>query len=298
MDGALRTPAVHAMTAEVAAFGGASTRRDGRHTAEYRSVLRGRLQNDDAGASVGGGVGQTWDGVEWRSLAFGEGMAWLVRAPWAAQLDVVPTTIRRGARFTDAGAEVVFRQGRVEFSGSVGLRRGQMDSLIDQSRQWGSVDATIWMTPAIGFVMAGGTYPASPTQALPGGRYIFAAIRLASLRSFGERSAASTQRVAVHDSALIDTVPTLVWQRTSESHYLFRVRASSAHRVELMSDLTQWRPVALVTDGGAWWHVSMPVSSGAHQVNVRIDGGAWIVPHGTLSVDDELGGVVGLFEIP
>jgi hypothetical protein len=42
----------------------------------------------------------------------------------------------------------------------------------------------------------------------------------------------------------------------------------------------------------------VPVTSGVHQVNVRIDGGEWIVPAGLTAVRDEFGGSVGILLVP
>jgi hypothetical protein len=38
--------------------------------------------------------------------------------------------------------------------------------------------------------------------------------------------------------------------------------------------------------------------SGKYQMNIRIDGGPWIVPPGVLSMLDEFGGSVGLLVVP
>jgi hypothetical protein len=43
--------------------------------------------------------------------------------------------------------------------------------------------------------------------------------------------------------------------------------------------------------------VTLPLRPGKYQMNVRIDGGKWIVPKGLLSMSDEFGGAVGLLVV-
>src|SRR5438034_362817 len=46
------------------------------------------------------------------------------------------------------------------------------------------------------------------------------------------------------------------------------------------------------------WEVVLPITSGVHRVDVRIDGAAWIVPAGTTRAPDDYGGEVGIFVVP
>jgi len=38
----------------------------------------------------------------------------------------------------------------------------------------------------------------------------------------------------------------------------------------------------------------MPIARGTHQINLRVNGGRWIVPPGLTPITDEFGGAVGL----
>jgi hypothetical protein len=60
--------------------------------------------------------------------------------------------------------------------------------------------------------------------------------------------------------------------------------------VEIMGDFTSWQPVRLARQGDGWWTASLPIPRGTHQMNVRVDGGAWGVPPGLTTVKDEFGG--------
>ena len=85
----------------------------------------------------------------------------------------------------------------------------------------------------------------------------------------------------------------------------FEQRDSShpAHRrvvgttVEITGDFTQWDPVRLTRGSDGSWTAVFPISAGTHQLNVRVDGGAWRVPPGLLAATDEFGGAVGILTI-
>ena len=46
------------------------------------------------------------------------------------------------------------------------------------------------------------------------------------------------------------------------------------------------------------WEVVLPLTSGVHHLDIRIDGAAWIVPAGTTRAPDDYGGEVGIFVVP
>jgi hypothetical protein len=50
----------------------------------------------------------------------------------------------------------------------------------------------------------------------------------------------------------------------------------------------------LTNAGDGTWTVTVPVKPGQYQMNLRTDGGRWIVPAGLLPMVDEFGGAVGL----
>ena len=64
-----------------------------------------------------------------------------------------------------------------------------------------------------------------------------------------------------------------------------------------MGDFTDWRPVPLVPAGEGRWSLDVALSKGLHHLYVRFDNGAWSVPAGTASVDDDFGGRTGLFVV-
>jgi hypothetical protein len=72
------------------------------------------------------------------------------------------------------------------------------------------------------------------------------------------------------------------------------LRAPGARSVEIMGDFTAWRTVALERGRGDTWRVTLDIARGVHQVNVRVDGGAWAPPPGLGVGDDGFGGTFGL----
>ena len=76
-----------------------------------------------------------------------------------------------------------------------------------------------------------------------------------------------------------------------------RVRASGVTSVELMGDFTNWKPVSLRNAGLGWWSIALPMTTGIHELNVRLNGGKWTVPPGLMEKRDEFGSSVGLIVI-
>ena len=53
-----------------------------------------------------------------------------------------------------------------------------------------------------------------------------------------------------------------------------------ASRVEITGDFTDWAPVELTAMGGGRWETALTIPPGLHQVQIRLDGGEWLVPPG------------------
>jgi hypothetical protein len=45
------------------------------------------------------------------------------------------------------------------------------------------------------------------------------------------------------------------------------------------------------------WESVVPATTGSHLVNIRVDGGSWIVPPGLVPKSDDFAGSVGVFVI-
>lgn len=76
----------------------------------------------------------------------------------------------------------------------------------------------------------------------------------------------------------------------------FEVVARGAASVELAGDFTSWEAVALSREGNSW-RLAWPLAPGTYRCNIRIDGGAWVVPDGMVAARDEFGGEVGVLVV-
>jgi hypothetical protein len=89
-------------------------------------------------------------------------------------------------------------------------------------------------------------------------------------------------------------------RRVSGDEILISIRAPGSDSVEIMGDVTGWEPLRLrpgERDPGEL-RVSLAAKPGTSQVNIRVNGGPWIVPPGLTVVKDETGTEVGILVIP
>ena len=77
--------------------------------------------------------------------------------------------------------------------------------------------------------------------------------------------------------------------------YVIEVRARAAGPVEVMGDFSAWQPRALGHVTGSRWARAMRLEPGVHQIQVRVDGGAWSPPSGLPAASDGFNGDVGVF---
>jgi hypothetical protein len=180
------------------------------------------------------------------------------------------------------------------------------------SASWGSVAGALWIAGPLALVASGGSYPVDYTQGYPGGRFVSVALRLAT------RPTSAASRDSVVPAAMLafpsgrpadptPAAPTLEVSAAAtrdtndgvgERRTLLVTAPRAATTVEISGDFTNWDPVALVRRGDGRWSVVLPLTSGVHQVAVRVNGGAWRVPAGLPTMDDEFGGVAGLLVVP
>jgi 1,4-alpha-glucan branching enzyme len=76
-----------------------------------------------------------------------------------------------------------------------------------------------------------------------------------------------------------------------------RVQAPGVSSVELMGDFTNWTPISLRDAGSGWWIAALPIKTGIHEMNVRVNGGEWVTPPGLPQRHDEFGSSVGILVI-
>jgi hypothetical protein len=201
-----------------------------------------------------------------------------------------PQQLQNGDLMSDFGATIDHTLGTVSFSGTFGWRTGQADRV---DLGWVSLGATFPINARLLATASVGNFPADLLQRLPGARFISLSIRLPSRSVFprrDDRSSVNGRPVASTDGIILRIAST----DSARATRIVRVRAPASERVEIMADFTDWTPVALVKTPEGVWEITVPVTRGAHRLNVRLDGGDWLVPTNVARVTDEFGGVVGL----
>jgi hypothetical protein len=283
--GSLYTPRYSLFLGEVEGDAGGSTHKDGVRTGRVLASARVHVANDYRGIWIGGGAGNGYDGAEWRSILQGEAAAWARFNAATAFLSVTPVSIADSVRYTDAQLSGSLNFPLFEIVATGGVRSGS------RSRSWGSASVTAWIASRVAIVGSAGTYPVDLTQGFPGGRFASLSLRIGARRF--PPSASSVSDVdeisgASRRPARFESRPLAGGTRE------IRIYIANAEAVELMGDFTSWRSVRLENAGSGWWMGSFRVPSGIHELNIRINGGRWIVPPGLESRRDELGGAVGI----
>ena len=158
---------------------------------------------------------------------------------------------------------------------------------------WSTAEAERRIARSAGVVVSLGTYPGSVgaiAVSAPRARWM---LGLGLIAATGRRS---------HDAPTPAAAP-----KTSESfgairlptgRYRLEALLANAARVELASDLTGWRPVAMQRTSDGRWSVELPATSGVHRVSLRVDGGPWTAPPGAVAEDDGFGGSAAVLMIP
>jgi hypothetical protein len=294
-SGSLFTPARRGFLGELAAIAGGSTHKDGTRTGQAIANVRLHLMNAAWGVFTGAGGGGTWDGVTWRRLLLGDLGAWIQNSAGTALFTITPVSVDDSVNYVDGQLTLSRSFKRVDLTALAGGRSGGQNPGVDtRARSWGSVTAVAWIRPRVAVTASGGTYPVDPTQGFPGGRFISAGIRLANSqrRPVVLRDLDSA---AVIDPAAVSTpVSGFQFSRESSGSVSMRVVAPGARTVEISGDFTGWTPMTLQSAGDGSWTTRVPLAPGKYEMNIRIDGGAWIVPPGLLPLKDEFGGSVGL----
>jgi hypothetical protein len=292
-------PARRGFLGEIGAFVGGSTHNDGTRTGE--AIANGRLHLTRAPGEVflGVGAGRTWDATAWRSVLLGEAGGSLGWGPRSALITITPTMVNDSIKYTDTQASLSWKSDAVDLGALLGFRLGdQLTTLSANAKSWASVSGVLWLTPRMGVAVGGGSYPIDPTQGFPGGRFVSLSLRFGQRRPTQPPSdQGSQQSSAVMAPEIVPAASGFLVSRGGGDLVTLQVNVPGARLVEIDGDFTNWIPIRLVPAAGDRWSVSVPIKRGKYQMNMRVDGGQWIVPPGLLSMADEFGGVVGLLVI-
>ena len=196
----------------------------------------------------------------------------------------------RQSRFGDLEGSLHWEMGAVELSAQMGRRFGDSYDVTADSRQWTSATATIWLTDRIAIVGGGGRQPALPLRGLPARTFGMAGLELA----YWPMSKAAVPVSLPHTPLVrsFEMKPGLGGMQK------IVIRVSGVETVDVMGDFSDWTPLVVSRRGRDLWELSIPLSPGMHQINVRVDGGQWTAPPGMPTIRDSFGGEVGLIGVP
>ena len=299
LSGSVFSLSTRGFLAELAGLAGGSAHHDGTRTGQV--LVNGRLHFMRHAREVffGGGGGRTWVGGGSRSILLGELGASTTLRDVGATLTASPAMVEDSIQYMDAQLALSWTRDRLDLGALLGTRLGdQLTFLGGTSRSWGNLSAVARMTPRFALVASGGTYPIDPTQGFPGGRFVSASIRLAT-RRVRVTSPVQTEQAQV-ETGVTEGVPAVTSFAAERSHagwVTLRVNAPRAQLVEVSGDFTNWTPLRLERASDGLWSATFPINPGKYQMNLRLDGGKWLVPPGLLSMLDEFGGSVGLLVI-
>jgi hypothetical protein len=231
-----------------------------------------------------------------------EAGVWVQRQATVALATVTPVSVNDSIHYTDLQASMRYKTANIELGLSAGARAGEVAPAVGgTSRAWGSVSLTNWLHPNVAIVASAGSYPVDFTQGYPGGRYATVALRFAARGGTTEQGSApsrvSRELMMGLEQARASGVTELAVGSSEGNRRTIRVRVREAQRVELAGDFTAWRPVLLNRNEDGWWSTTLSIEPGTYQMNVRVNGGAWIAPPGLTTVADEFGAVVGVLPI-
>jgi hypothetical protein len=209
----------------------------------------------------------------------------------AARVTQVPQECRRQSRFSDVQAGVQWAHSAIELTASAGYRLGDSYDVTPESRRWASAVATVWITNQIAAVAGAGRQPASPAHGLPARSYANFGMMIAYTpiprRTVPVAPRATVAAFSVHSA----TDETGVDQRT------IVVRAGGIEKLEVMGSFTGWEPRSLTRFGRDHWELTLPIGTGLHEINIRMDGGRWRPPPGLPTRRDGFNGEVGILVI-
>jgi hypothetical protein len=290
ITGSVLTPPALGWRGELGVTGGASSYAD--FASFWHSVGEARLLrvSSQRGAWLGVSAGRTSFGTAPRPIAVAALAAW-GRASWITLVASATHSWVGDTAYTDVESTARGRRGPFLLEGSLGARlwsRGGGHGV------YGEGNAAYDISERAAIVVSGGRYPTDPLRGSISGRYVTVAVRLRGWRP------SRTARVARPDSnpASSTAVLRLEVLRQRNGAVQLTLRAPRANRVEIAGDFTDWQPVALTRLASGAWGVALKIPSGAHRIDVRVDGGGWLVPAGTTRMMDDYDGEVGMFVVP
>lgn len=202
---------------------------------------------------------------------------------------VAPTKCNAQSHYSDLEGAVHWEHGNLELDAHSGYRFGTDDAVMGDSRRWSSGSATVWVSDRMAFVAGGGRQPANYARGIPARTFGTVGMLLAYWpMSKTSVPVEPTRAMAVRSFEIRPTTPGV--------HKII-IRVGGVESVDVMGDFSDWNPLTLVRRGRDLWELSIPLSAGMHQINVRVDKGPWMAPPGMPLSNDGFNGEVGLLVV-
>ena len=157
------------------------------------------------------------------------------------------------------------------------------------SRRWSAAAATLWLNDRVAFVTGGGRQPANAARGIPARSYGQVGMMLAAWPM-----PKATVAVAPARAVLVRSFDV---RAAADGMQKITVRIGGVETVDVMGDFSDWSPLTLVRRGRDLWELSIPLSPGQHQINIRVDEGNWTAPPGVPTMRDGFNGEVGLIVV-
>jgi len=157
---------------------------------------------------------------------------------------------------------------------------------------WGAASVAVRLESPVSLVVGAGGARGAYFVLNSEHRFVMAGLRITPWRS-----TASVPDAGPRASGEEVIGRAFVVDRVRAGVYRVVLSAPLAQSVDLSGDFTNWKPLPLVRGAGGAWTITLPLTDGTHRVNVRIDGGNWIVPPGLTTMTDDFAGEVGLLVI-
>jgi hypothetical protein len=294
----LMRPATHRWRGELGGSLGASRYLDlasfWHATVDARLLILGA----DRGVWIGGTAGRTSYGSGARPVTVAGMGAWAQRSHVMLGISAARSFVGDTA-YSDVVSKAQTRRGALAFDASIGARfasRGGGHGV------FGEASAALTLGERTMVFVAGGRYPTDPLSGSVAGRYMSGGVRLrvaSPARLAARTTLPSASRPTTPQGG--DPVAGVRLELVSRPDGTVRVvlyTSDSAASVELAGDFTDWEPRPLRRTTDRMWETLLPIPRGLHRLNVRIDGGAWIVPAGLTRAADEFGDEVGILAVP
>ena len=199
------------------------------------------------------------------------------------------TACERQSRFGDLEGSLHWEVGAFELTAQTGRRFGDSYDVTADSRRWTAATATIWLSDRIAIVGGGGRQPALPLRGLPARSFGMAGLELAYWPMSKTSVPVSLPRATL--------VKSFEMRPASPGMHKIIIHVRGVETVDVMGDFSDWSPLMLQRRGRDLWELSVPLSPGMHQINVRVDRGPWMAPPGMPTMRDSFGGEVGLISV-